>query len=101
MRARATLSFIKMHSSRTGEPVVLELKGKSTHPESLIWPWVRVRKVDDGPGAGESGGLGALRHKGVSVATGFVRAWHGRGTKGGNCGQVDAQKKGLVRLSSC
>ena len=99
------------------------LKGTSTHQEGLIWVrvrkvdfgpgtcgWekpimgrvrVRVRKADYGPGAGESGGLGALRHKGVSVATGFVRAWHGRGTKGGNCGQVDAQKKGLVRLSLC
>ena len=82
------------------------LKGTSAHPEGLIWSWVRVRKADHGPGAseksrlwagaGESGGLGALRHKGVSVATGFVRR-----AKGGNCGQDDAPKKGLVRLSPC
>jgi hypothetical protein len=47
-------------------------------------PWVLVRKVDYGPGAGESGGLGALRHKGVSVATGW-------GQRGASC----CPKKGL------
>ena len=39
---------------------------------------VRVRKADYAPGAGESGGLGALPHKGVSVATGFVRGTNKR-----------------------
>ena len=28
-------------------------KGTYTHLEALIWPWVRVRKADYGPGAGE------------------------------------------------
>ena len=32
-------------------------KGTYTHPEALIWPWVRVRKADYRPGAGEKSRL--------------------------------------------
>ena len=51
---RSSTSFSTMPSCD-----MLAWKGTSTHPEGLIWPWVRVRKVDFGPGAGEKSRLWA------------------------------------------